>query len=57
MAIRIVEFFKWGDSKLENFLPKNQHSQRKLLDFENSVNGEMSKIGHHLLMVSKNVNN
>ena len=44
-------------TKLENFLPKNQHSQRKLLDFENSVNGEMSKIGHHLLMVSKNVNN
>ena len=28
-------------------MPKNQHTQRKLLNFENWVNGEVSKIGHH----------
>ena len=28
-----------GDTKLERFLPKNQHTQRKLLNFENWVNG------------------
>ena len=36
-----------GRTKLEIFLPKNQHTQRKLLNFENWVNGEVSKIGHH----------
>ena len=36
-----------GSTKLERFLPKNQHTQRKLLNFENWVNGEVSKIGHH----------
>ena len=39
--------FKWGDTKLERFLPKNQHTQRKLLNFEFLINGELSKIGHH----------
>ena len=39
MAIRVVEFSR--------FLPKNQHTERKLLNFENWVNGEVSKIGHH----------
>ena len=34
--------FKRGE-KLERFLPKNQHTQRKLLNFENWVNGEVSK--------------
>ena len=29
--------------QLERFLPKNQHTQRKLLNFDNSVNGEVSK--------------
>ena len=38
--------FKRG-VQLERFLPKNQHTQRKLLNFENWVNGEASKIGHH----------
>ena len=33
--------------KLERFLPKNQQSQRKLLNFENLCNGELSKIGQH----------
>ena len=35
--------FQTGGTKLERFLPKNQHTQRKLLNFENWVNGEMSK--------------
>ena len=35
------------DTKLERFLPKNQHTQRKLLNFEFWINGELSKIGHH----------
>ena len=39
--------FQTGCTKLEKFLPKNQHTQRKLLNFENWVNGEVSKIGHH----------
>ena len=28
-----------GDTKLERFLPKNQHTRRKLLNFENWVKG------------------
>ena len=39
--------FQRGGTKLEIFLPKNQHTQRKLFNFENWVNGEVSKIGHH----------
>ena len=31
--------FNLGGTKLERFLPKNQHTQRKLLNFENWVNG------------------
>ena len=46
MAIPVMEF-KSVDTKLERFLPKNQHTQRKLLNFENWFNGELSKIGHH----------
>ena len=37
--------FQQGGTKLERFLPKNQDTQRKLLNFENWVNGEVSKIG------------
>ena len=33
-------------------MPKNQHTQRKLLNFENWVNGEVSKIGHHFIKYS-----
>ena len=43
----VVRVFKWGGTKLERFLPKNQHTQRKLLNFNNWDNGELSKIGHH----------
>ena len=39
--------FQTGDTKLERFLPKNQHMHRKLLNFEFWINGELSKIGHH----------
>ena len=53
-----------GDTKLEIFLHKNQHTQRKLFNFEFWINGELSKIGHHFnnemiqkLILSKNVNN
>ena len=42
MAIRVVEF-SCGGTKLERFLPKNQHTQGKLLNFQNWVNGEVSK--------------
>ena len=53
-----------GYTKLERFLHKNQHTQRKLLNFEKWCNDELSKIGHTFsnkvikkLMLSKNVNN
>ena len=39
--------FQAGYTKVKRFLPKNQHTQRKLLNFENWVDGEVSKIGHH----------
>ena len=42
MAIGVVEFSS-GGTKLEIFLHKNQHTQKKLLNFENWVNGEVSK--------------
>ena len=35
--------FQEGDTKLERFLPKNQHTERKLLNFENWINGKVSK--------------
>ena len=36
-------FKQGGGIKLERFLHKNQHTQGKLLNFENWVNGEVSK--------------
>ena len=39
--------FQMGGIKLERFLPKNQHTQRKLVNFEFWINVELSKIGHH----------
>ena len=35
--------FQTGGKKLEKNLPKNQHTQRKLSNFENWVSGEVSK--------------
>ena len=46
MAIRLWSF-QTGGTKLERFLARNQHAQRKLLNFENRISGEVSKIGHH----------
>ena len=46
MAIPVMELQN-GDTKLERFLPENQHTQRKLLNFEFWINGELSKIRHH----------
>ena len=43
MAIRVVEFSN-GDTKLERFLPKNQHTQRKLLNFEIGLMGRCLKV-------------
>ena len=42
MVIQVVEFSSRG-TKLERFLSKNQHTQRKLLNFENWCSGEVSK--------------
>ena len=39
--------FQTGGTKLERCSSKNQHTQRKLLNFENWVNGEVSKIECH----------
>ena len=38
MAIQAVEF-QAGDTKSNIFLPKNQYTQRKLLNFEKWING------------------
>ena len=42
MAIPVVEFQVRG-YKIRNFLPKNQHTQRKLLNFEKWCNREVKK--------------
>ena len=36
--------FETGYMKLERFLPKNQHTQRKFLNFENWTNGEPQQL-------------
>ena len=58
------DFWGEGVTKFERFLPKNQQTKRKLLNFENWTNGKVSKIEHHFsnkviwkLMLSKNVKN
>ena len=33
--------FQTGGTKLERFLPKNQHTQRKFMNFENWTKGEL----------------
>ena len=44
MVIWVVELSS-GGTKLERVLPKNQHTQRKLLYFKNWVSGKLLKIG------------
>ena len=46
MAIPVVKFSREG-YKIKKILLKNQHTQRKLLNFENWCSDEVSKIGHH----------
>ena len=48
--------FQSGGTKLVRFLPKNQHTQRKLLNFENWVNGEVSKVPKFDQNLTFNVN-
>ena len=40
-----------GATKLERFLPKNQHAQSKLLNFENWVNGSLRNFQLLILML------
>ena len=56
--------FQTGYIKLDRFLHQNQHTQRKLLNFEFWFNVDLSKIGHHFsnkviykLIITKDVNN
>ena len=37
--------FQAAGTRLEIFLPKNQHTQMKLLNFENCYYGEVTKMG------------
>ena len=44
MVLQVVEFSgEWVGTKLERFLPRNQHTNRKLLNFENWSNGGPSR--------------
>ena len=42
-VIQVVEFSN-GDTKLERFLPKNQHTQKNFLNFENRTNLSLSSL-------------
>ena len=44
--------FKRGGTKLERFLLKNQHTKRKILNFEFGINGKLSKNAKILLSKS-----
>ena len=35
-----LQSFQVGGTTLKSFLPKNQHTKRKLLNFENWINGD-----------------
>ena len=48
--------FQTGGTRLEIFLLKNQHTQRKLLNFENWVNGEVSEIAKSPNLLTFKVN-
>ena len=49
MAIRVVKFSNGGYKIRKNFASESTyiHTQRKLFNFENWVNGEVLKIGHY----------
>ena len=44
MQYGLLSFQAGVQTELERFLPKNQHTQGKLLNFENWCSGELSKI-------------
>ena len=46
MVIGVVKYSS-GGYKIRKLLPKNQHTQRKFLNFDNWCSGEVSKIEHH----------
>ena len=46
MVVRVVEFLS-GGTKLERFLHENQHTPRKLSNFENWVGGRRQKVQNH----------
>ena len=48
MVIQFVEFSR-GSTKFERCLPKNQHTHRKLLNFEDWCSVELSKIWQHFI--------
>ena len=52
MVIRVVKFSR-GGKKLERCLSKNQHTKRKLLNFENWCNGKLLKSA--LIWISKSI--
>ena len=62
-ALKLWQYGLWSfqveGTKLERFLHKNQHTPRKLLNFEFWINGELSKSNKYFqkLILSKNVNN
>ena len=41
MAILVMEFQVWRLEKLVRLLPKNQHFQKKIFNFENWCNGQV----------------
>jgi hypothetical protein len=45
--------FQTGDTKLERFLPKNQHTQGKLLNFENWISGGLRSFESKLFSSSQ----
>ena len=51
-ALKLWQYGLWSfqveGTKLERFLHKNHHTQRTLLNLEFWINGELSKIGHHV---------
>jgi hypothetical protein len=47
------QVFKWGGTELERVLPKHQHAQRKLLNFENLCTGGREDVKKCLNLTSK----
>ena len=48
MAVWVVQSLS-GRYKISKIFAENQHTKRKLLNFENEVNGEVGKIEHHFI--------